>query len=216
VSDPAASVGRVFEGFPTESMRWFDLVAGKDGWAAVEPHQADHERWVRQPMTALCAELAGEFGEPYVWRLHRSRWFWTHQAAEVEIADTVGLSVTLSGNGLRIRGGWLRSSPDQVQRFRAAVDSPAGKELEQAVAEATEDGFELSGHRLARAPRGFAADHPRAELLRHRTLVATQGWPIDDWIHTREALHRVRAGWHALDPLTGWFAEFVGPRERRM
>jgi hypothetical protein len=74
----------------------------------------------------------------------------------------------------------------------------------------------MGGLRLARVPRGFTADHPRAELLLHRTLTAEQGWPADRWLATREALDRVRAGWRALDPLTGWLAEFVGWRESRM
>ena len=214
--DPIASVTGVFDGFPREPMRGFDLVAGLDDWAAVHARQADHERWVRQPMVALATELADEFGAPYVWRLHRSRWFWTHQHAEIGFADTIELGVTLSGDGLVISGGWMRSSPDQVRRFRAAVDGPAGKELDQAVVDAAASGFRLSGHRLARMPRGFAADHPRAELLRHRTLVAKQGWPADGWLATRDALERVRAGWRALDPLVEWLAEFVGPRESRL
>lgn len=206
----------MFEGFPPESLRWFDRVAGTDDWAVVQARRSEHERWVRGPMVALCTELADEFGAPYVWRLHRSRWFWAHQHGEVQVADTIELGVTLSGDGLLVSGGWVRSSPDQVKRFRAAVDSPAGKELEQAVVDAEAAGFQIRGHRLGRGPRGFAADHPRAGLLRHRTLVATQGWPADGWLATREALDRVRAAWRALDPLTGWLAEFVGPRESRV
>ncbi|MCI0686576.1 MAG: DUF2461 domain-containing protein [Sporichthyaceae bacterium] len=128
----------------------------------------------------------------------------------------IELGVTLSGDGLLLRGGWLRSSPDQVDRFRAAVDGPAGKELVDAVELARAAGFTIGGQRLQRTPRGVPADHPRADLLRHRTLVAKQGWPSDGWIHTREALDRVRAGWHVLDPLLDWLAEFVGPRQSRM
>ncbi|HEX2497231.1 MAG TPA: DUF2461 family protein [Actinomycetes bacterium] len=206
----------MFEGFPSESMRWFDEVVGLDDWAAVQARRAEHDRWIRQPMVALCTELADEFGAPYIWRLHRSRWFWAHQHAQIQIADTIELGVTLSGDGLQINGGWLRSSPDQVRRFRVAVDAPAGKELAEAIADAETAGFSMGGLRLARVPRGFTADHPRAELLLHRTLTAEQGWPADGWLATREALDRVRAGWRALDPLTGWLAEFVGWRESRM
>jgi uncharacterized protein (DUF2461 family) len=206
----------VFEGFPSESTRWFDEVAGMDDWSAVQARRADHDRWIRQPMVALCTELADEFGAPYIWRLHRSRWFWAHQHAQVQIADTIELGVTLSGDGLRVNGGWLRSSPDQVRRFRVAVDAPAGKELAEAITDAEAAGFSIGGHRLARVPRGFPADHPWAELLLYRTLTAEQGWPADGWLATREALDRVRTGWRAVEPLTGWLAEFVGPRESRM
>lgn len=187
-----------------------------DDWSAVQARRADHDRWIRQPMVALCTELADEFGAPYIWRLHRSRWFWAHQHAQVQIADTIELGVTLSGDGLRVNGGWLRSSPDQVRRFRVAVDAPAGKELAEAITDAEAAGFSIGGHRLARVPRGFPADHPWAELLLYRTLTAEQGWPADGWLATREALDRVRTGWRALEPLTGWLAEFVGPRESRM
>jgi len=206
----------VFEGFPSESMRWFDEAAGLDDWPAVQARKADHDRWIRRPMVELCTELADEFGAPYIWRLHRSRWFWAHQHAEIQIVDTIELGVTLSGDGLLVGGGWMRSSPDQVRRFREAVDGPPGKELEEAIADAQAAGFGIGGHRLVRVPRGFGADHPRADLLRCRTLSAEQGWPADGWLTTREALERVRAGWRALDPLTAWLAEFIGPRESRM
>ena len=86
----------------------------------------------------------------------------------------------------------------------------------QRIADAEAGGFSIDGHRLARVPRGYPADHPRAELLLHRTLTAEQGWPADGWLATREALDRVRTAWRALDPLTAWLAEFVGPRESRM
>ncbi|MGT2531377.1 DUF2461 family protein [Streptomyces nojiriensis] len=73
----------------------------------------------------------------------------------------------------------------------------------------------MAGERLKTRPRGVAADHPRLDLLRYRSVYAHRGWPPDAWVGTREALDRVRTSWRALRPFADWCATHAGaPGER--
>ena len=49
--------------------------------------------------------------------------------------------------------------------------------------------------------RGYDADHPRIELLRHKQLLAGKSYGFADFIHTAELADHVRAYWRALKPL---------------
>jgi uncharacterized protein (DUF2461 family) len=200
-----------FAGYPEEALSFFEAVMRDTSWATVSARLELHARAVREPTIALCEELEEEFGEIKVFRLHRSPSLWTHQSAYASVADTIAYGLSLSLEGLSVEGGWLYSSPDQVERYRAAVyrDLP-GEELRR-----TLEGlraFELIGETLKAAPRGYEADHPRIDLLRRRSLVAVQDLGRGPWLHTREALERVRTGWRELRPLVEWFSGNVGPR----
>jgi uncharacterized protein (DUF2461 family) len=149
----------MFNGFPAEQHDFFEAVARDTSWSAVAARRDLHERAVRMPMQALVDELESDFGPAKVYRLHRSPRYWVEQWAYVQVVDTIAYGISLSRVGLWVEGGWLRSSPDQVARYRAAVD----EELEQIVAHLKSHRYELLGERLKRAP---------SELLAHRSLVA--------------------------------------------
>ena len=55
-----------------------------------------------------------------------------------------------------------------------------------------------------RLPRGYDADHPRIELLRHKTLTVRRHYGFEPWIHTPALLDRVRDDWRAAKPLVDW------------
>ena len=65
-------------------------------------------------------------------------------------------------------------------------------------------GWEIGGERLKTAPRGYDADHPRIDLLRHKSLTAGRSYGFDDVIHSPALLDRVRDDWRALRPLVTW------------
>ena len=153
-------------------------------------------------MRGLAEELAAEFGNVKVYKLHRSPNLWVEQWAYAEVVDTIAFGVSLSLEGLWVEGGWLRSSSDQVARYRRA----AGPQLESIVAELRRLGYDLLGERLK------GADN---ELLAYRSLVAGRSLGTGSWLLTREPLERVRAEWRSLRPLVAWLAEHVGPRAKR-
>ncbi|MFC7429997.1 DUF2461 family protein, partial [Nocardia tengchongensis] len=57
---------------------------------------------------------------------------------------------------------------------------------------------------LKTRPRGVPEDHPRLDLLRHRSLHAGCRFEPEPWVHTPEVLDRVRTVWRDLTPLVEW------------
>jgi hypothetical protein len=192
----------VFDGFPEEHREFFEAVARETTWATVSARAEQHRRAIYLPMCELAEELATEFGPVKVYRLHRSPSLWVEQWAYAEIVDTIAFGVSLSLDGLWVEGGWLRSSSDQVARYRHAVDH----ELDSIVAELRSLRYELLGERLKRAD---------SELLAFRSLVAGRSLGEGAWLAGREPLERVREEWRSLRPLVSWLAEHVGPRAKR-
>jgi uncharacterized protein (DUF2461 family) len=103
-------------------------------------------------------------------------------------------------------------APDQLARFRAAVDDDQrGEELEAAIAAVESRGIRIMVHdSLASAPRGFAKDHPRVGLLRNKDISAWREWEPAPWLNTPEAADRVVGFFHDSRPLTDWLDENVG------
>lgn len=184
-------------------------------WAA---HTEVYTRAVREPFLALLDTLADEFGEATVFRPHRDVRFSadkspykTHQGGYVATFPGAGWYVQLSPEGLTTGAGFYRSEPDQVARYRAAVDAAgSGQALATAVEAVRRKGFEVGGDVLRSRPRGVAADHPRLDLLRHRTLLLTYRHGEPDWLATTEAAERVRADWRTVRPVVAWLSEHVG------
>ena len=98
-------------------------------------------------------------------------------------------------------------SHPRLAAIRDAIDRErTGTELEQILATLRADGFEIGGEQLKTSPRGYAADHPRIELLRHKSLIAGRSHGFEPVIHTPELLDLVRDDWRAVRPLVEWVA----------
>jgi uncharacterized protein (TIGR02453 family) len=218
-----------FTGFPDEGLVFYEGLEADNSKTYWTEHRSTYEASVRAPMQALADELAAEFGTPKLFRPYRDVRFSTdktpyktHQGVVLhEEGRGVGaVYVQVSADGLRVAGGSWRLQPDQVERYRRAVDDDVqGGRLAAEVDRLRTAGYALEGDQLVRMPRGYALDHPRADLLRHKALHASNHWAPDDWLHTREALDRVREAWRAFTPLNRWLADNVGattaPPERR-
>jgi uncharacterized protein (TIGR02453 family) len=208
-----------FTGFTDEAFGFYEgLVAdnSKTYWTA---HKATYETMVRDPMMALFAELEPQFGQAKMFRPHRDVRFSKdkspykdHQGGHAE----GGFYFQLDADGLMVAGGMYAPSPEQLARYRAAVDADStGKALVRIVDELRTEGLEIAGDRLKTRPRGVEQDHPRLELLRHRSLYAHQGWPADPWMRDGpEVIERVREAWRRLRPLVEWGAEHIGGNEQ--
>jgi uncharacterized protein (DUF2461 family) len=124
----------------------------------------------------------------------------------------VGYYVQISADGLLVGGGCHSSSPAQLARFRNSVDATGtGESLEQIVRRVAEAGFTVEGERLKTVPRGFPRDHPRAELLKHKSLSASQGLGEPDWLSTPAATEEIGRLWDELRPLVEWMGRHAAP-----
>ncbi|GGL20535.1 TIGR02453 family protein [Sphaerisporangium melleum] len=211
-----------FRGFPDEALIFYEGLEGENSKAYWAERKEVYEAAVRAPMQALMDELAGEFGPGHLFRPHRDVRFArdkspykTHQGAYVRAGgEGLGYYVQVDADGLYAAAGWYAAAPDQLERFRGAVgDDKAGARLAEIVEGLRAAGLAIEGDRLKTRPRGVAEDHPRLDLLRHRTLHAGRRWTPEGWLHTPEALDRVRRTWRSLGSLVGWLTENVGPSE---
>ncbi len=139
---------------------------------------------------------------------------WQHQYATIRIQRTLVLGLAFDLDGLHVRGAWRPAAPAELECYRQAVgDKVSGDELVEVTRTLREKGFELAGNAMKRMPRGYPADHPRAEWLRRRSLVATRPLGCEDWLHTPHAIERVLTAFEVLGPFMAWFAaRAAGPQ----
>ncbi|GAA1529969.1 DUF2461 domain-containing protein [Actinomadura kijaniata] len=206
-----------FTGFGDESFAFYEGLLADNSRSYWAEHRETYERHVRAPMAELCAELEDEFGAAKIFRPYRDVRFSkdktpykTHQGAITE----QGFYVEIDADGILVAGGMYMPGTEQLHRYRAAVDEDlSGKPLAAIVEGLRDAGLEVNGDVLKTRPRGTPPDHPRLELLRHRSLYASAGWPADPWTRTPEVVERVRSAWRTLRPLMGWFDQHVGPSD---
>jgi uncharacterized protein (TIGR02453 family) len=152
----------------------------RDFWLA---HKDVFDREVREPMAALLDSLPEEYQPFKVFRMNRdvrfaadkSPYKTMHGAAHGVPGAVYYLH--LDASGLMVACGSYMMQPDELERYRRAVaDDSSGEELSEILA-ALRRRRSLSvspggAEPLKTAPRGFPRDHPRAELLRQKGLIA--------------------------------------------
>jgi uncharacterized protein (TIGR02453 family) len=207
-----------FSGWPAEALEFYEGLAAdntKSYWTA---HKACYERDVHAPMAALLAELEPEFGEGKIFRPYRDVRFSADKSPyKTAIAATLadGGYIQLSATGLAAGSGMYQMAPDQLERYRRAVaDDLAGEELRKVIAGVEQYDIAVTGYQsLKTAPRGYPRDHPRADLLRHKGLIAWRQWPAAAWLGTAVAKDRVTGFLRATRPLGQWLDAHVGDSE---
>jgi len=123
--------------------------------------------------------------------------------------------VQFSARGLGAGSGMWMMAPDQLGRYRQAVDDDGtGRALEGLIEVARKAKVEITGHDcLKTAPKGYARDHPRVELLRNKGVIAWKEWPAGAWLGMAAAKQRIVDLFRAARPLNEWLATCVGPSE---
>ncbi|HST50146.1 DUF2461 domain-containing protein [Jatrophihabitans sp.] len=187
----------------------------KSFWTA---HRSIYDEQVKAPLQELAAELAEEFGSAKFFRPFRDVRFAkdktpykTHQG--VYFAESRRY-LQVSAAGLYASGGYYDMASDQLARYRRAVgEELPGQSLVQAIKLATKSRLELRGEQLSRIPSGFAKDHPRQELLRHKSVWATREFGCPDWLQTPRAKAELVRAWRAMQPLIDWLDKNVGPSD---
>ncbi|HET6878057.1 MAG TPA: DUF2461 domain-containing protein [Jatrophihabitans sp.] len=204
-----------FAGIPLAALDFYeDLEADntKSFWTA---HKSVYDESVKAPLEALAAELEKPFGSAKIFRPYRDVRFAkdktpykTHQG--VWFAES-SRYLQVSAAGLLLAGGYYGTSSAQVDRLRRAVaDDVAGPALERAVNGLRRKGFEIRGEQITRVPAGYPKDHPRAELLRYKSLAAARELGAPAWLATPKARTEISRVWRALDPLVTWLDTHVG------
>jgi len=200
-------VGTGFHGWPEQAYAVLLALGGEPSPQTRERLRRQREQQVRQPMIDLLNDLAD--ADPWyedfaVWRYASTAYWWQNQCAIVRVARNVEIGFRFNLDGLRIQAAWWYAGAEQIALFRAATAADeSGRALAGLVASLEADGHEILGDVMKRVPRGYPADHPRAGLLRHRSLIAARELEPEA-VRDVEPVHRAC---EQLRPLLGWLAE---------
>lgn len=185
-----------FTGFTPDAMQFLVDLAFNNERAWFQPRKTDYERLLKQPLEALCTDLAVELERRRVplrsdpksspFRIYRDTRFSkdkspykTHIAASFPwVGDG---AATSEGQSERHGGGYFHLSPERsymgggmwhpeparLAAFRRVLD----QRPEDALAALNDRGFRarfdpVHGDSLKRVPSGYAQDHPHANLLK--------------------------------------------------
>src|SRR6478672_11388827 len=208
-----------FTGIPADAFRFYaDLEENnnRDWWLE---HKPVYDAAVKEPLTQLLAELEPRFGPAKLFRPNRDVRFSpdkspykTAQGAFAVVDEGVGFYVQLSADGLLIGGGCHTHTPAQLARLRGAVDDPdSGGALQEIVRKVEAEGFAVEGESLKTVPRGFDKDHPRAELLKHKSLTAGVNVGQPGWLAGPGAAEAVPHHPPQPRPLVEWEGRYAAP-----
>ena len=204
-----------FAGIPVAALDFYEDLENDNSKAFWTAHKDVYDEQVKAPLVALAAALGPEFGEAKLFRPYRDIRFAkdktpykTHQG--VWFGDSRRY-LQVSAAGLFLGGGYWHTSSDQVARLRRAVaDDRTGPALEKAIAAVTKAGFDVDGEQLTRVPTGFDKEHPRADLLRYKSLTCRREFGSPDWLSTKRTLAEVTKAWRAMSPVVEWLDQHVG------
>jgi uncharacterized protein (TIGR02453 family) len=211
-----------FAGFGPKVHGWFRGLEADNSKEYFAAHRAFYDESVRGQMEALLNELRDTFGgEVKMFRQNRDVRFSRDKSPYktntygillgTEIAAR-GLYASISADGLMAGSGYYQMARDQLERYREAVaDARRGPGLAARVATAQQSGLELWGETLATAPRGYAKDHERIELLRRKNLTLGARMKSGRGVSRDAGLKFVTSTWQASAPVTAWLDEHVGP-----
>ncbi|MDP8256886.1 MAG: DUF2461 domain-containing protein [Candidatus Alcyoniella australis] len=204
--------------------RWFDKRKPIYQRALLEPMQA----FVYELGLKLSRDLAPDLVfEPRVnrsiYRIYRDTRFGadkspykTHMAAILwegsgEKFYVPDFYFQFDAHDVLLGGGVYRFSPQGLKDFRGALaDDDLGRRLDKIVtAHKFRPFLPLQGEQLKRVPPGYAADHPRAELLRHKGLYVMQERPIS-LLYTRRCLDEAERIYRAMGDLHVWLRDVLG------
>ena len=102
-----------------------------------------------------------------------------------------------------LAGGCWHPDPKSLARIRDAI---AWKSAEWKKATR---GLELGGDTLSRPPRGYCADHPMIEDLKHKDFIASIEF-TDKQVSSEKFMNDIVAGCKKLKPLVGFLSKAVG------
>jgi uncharacterized protein (TIGR02453 family) len=210
-------VRTTFRGWPTAALAFLEGIERDNTKAYWTAHKDVYQTDVLEPMEALLAELAPEFGEGRVFRPYRDVRFSRDKSpykTNIAAHNDAGY-ISLSAETLGVGTGLYMPSSAQLGRFRAAVaHQKSGPELTGLVGELRTKGIEVSAHEVLKsAPRGYPADHPRIELLRYKGLTAWRQWPVGPWLQRATSKMRIVDFLLETAPLRKWLTVHAGSPE---
>ena len=208
-----------FSGWPPAALTFYVGLEADNSRAYFLANKAAYEECVKAPFLELAPIIEKEFGPLHLFRPNRDTRFSkdkspykTAAAAVTEGPGGTHYYVQVSAEGLYVGSGYYHMMPDQLERYRAAVDDARkGGAFAKAVAELRRKYSVDARDALKRVPRGYDADHPRGDLLRLKGMHVGREFGAPKWLHTKGAADRIVDAWRAAAPVNRWLDRNVGP-----
>lgn len=204
-----------FAGIPIAALDFYEDLEADNSKSFWQAHKHIYDESVKAPLEALAELLAKDFGAPKFFRPYRDVRFSkdktpykTHQG--IWFGES-SMYLHVAAAGLYVAGGYWHTESAQVERLRRAVDDDVpGNALQKAIAAVRRKGYHVGGDQLTRVPSGYDKDHPRADLLRYKTLTASRELGCPEWLSTPRAKTEIAKAWKAMSPLVSWLDTHVG------
>jgi len=230
-----------FPGFSPEALQFFRGLARNNRREWFLPRKALFEEKVKEPMRQLVDALniaLHDFAPEYetdpdkaIFRIYRDiRFSKDKKPYKEQIAATFhrhrslghgqgGYYVAISHNSVAVGGGVYMPEPPQLLAIRQRIATHheefrrilAGRSVRKLLGG-------LEGQRLSRVPRGFAADHPAADLLRYKYYILYKELPpglVTSPALYKAVVERFRVMVPFLEFLTASFARPSKTRDAR-
>jgi uncharacterized protein (TIGR02453 family) len=202
-----------FAGIPRQAFAFFEGLAAHNNRAWFQANKEIYERACRGPMQSLLAELAPTYGSGKLTRINRDMRFARGQAPYKNfIASGVGgrYYLSLSKDGLYVGTGIYMPDGATLRRLREAIDDDSsGRKIASILTGLRRKKYYVGSHETTTsAPRGYADDHPRIDLLRMKDIHAGKQL-TPSVLSTRKALDRVAAVMADVKPLSDWLRRHV-------
>jgi len=223
-----------FRGFDRDAMQfWHELASEMSREWFTANKQRYQSVWV-EPMLALLREVARglaptyrpfPLAEPGVLRIYRDLRFSRDKAPyKTHIAGVIrlgGSKIAEAGNAVLylhlgldeeyVGVGCYQFDERRMARWRRAVVGAPGRELLQLLARLRRKGYDPGPYEeFARVPKGFAPDHPRAELLKYKGLICSFPPIPAGVLHKRDFARWLVRHAKATAPLVLWLRRRLG------
>jgi len=219
-----------FGGFPKGAVGFFRGLARHNDKQWFDEHRADYDDCVLDPArgfvtamgAALCKVSPGVQADPRVngsifrinrdtrfskdktpYKTHLGVFFWEGKRPRMECP---GFYFHLEPPNLMIGAGLYHFPKDLLGPYREAVaDEKRGAALARAIKTVQAKGpYTLGGQHYKKVPRGFAADHPRADLLRHGGLYIGLQQKIPAELQSPKLIDWCLARYRHMAPVHRW------------
>ncbi len=180
-----------FQGFPPEALHFFSGLKRNNRREWFQPRKQLFEEHVKAPMTELIGSLNAalmRFAPEYVtepadaiFRIYRDTRFSADKTPYKTHIGAIftrrglckntcpGLYFSVSHEEIEVAGGSYMPGKNELAAIRNHMLDHAAEFRRIMRARALQELMgELQGDRLSRVPKGFCADHPAADLVRHK------------------------------------------------
>ncbi len=197
-----------FAGFPKQTLTFLANLEKNNNREWFEANRSDYESFVMEPSRAFVEEMGkrladfdpGILAEPKVngsiRRINRDTRFSPDKTPYKDHLDFYFPHGDFKGRPLYAMrfnkktvgfgAGLFGFDDTALKRWRHNIDDDdTGPELAKTLEKLEKAGFPPAGRHWKRVPKGFAEDHPRADLLKHNGIYVGTDIPIPAEFHTK-------------------------------